>query len=114
MPGRRPRRPAVPRAANARRLALSTRSSRSGMGEGSRMKLDPRTTPARPDLAAEHLKGHVAAARFVVGTELEVRDAQAAVRRGARPAAPPSIQALHGGGRAAADERSVVWGLGLL
>jgi cell wall-associated NlpC family hydrolase len=29
---------------------------------------DPRTTPARPDLAAAHLKGKVDAARFVEGT----------------------------------------------
>src|SRR5260370_27605166 len=97
MPGRRPRRPAVPRAANARRRARSTRSLQSGTDEGSRMKFDPRTTPARPDLAAEHLKGHVAAARFVVGTELEVRDAQAAVRL--EPSAPsaPVLEATHSG-----------------
>src|SRR5258708_39167737 len=105
MPGRRPRRPAVPRAANARRLALSTRSLQSGTDEGSRMKFDPRTTPARPDLAAEHLKGHVAAARFVVGTELEVRDAQAAVRRGAAPAAPHDTGELYRAGGGGCDAK---------
>src|SRR5260370_36735953 len=97
MPGRLLRRPAVPRAANARRHARSTRSSRSVMGEGSRMTFDPRTTPARPDLAALHLKGQVEAARFEPGTELEVRDAQAAVRREPSPDAPPVNEAPHRG-----------------
>jgi len=35
--------------------------------------LDPRLTPARPDLAAAHLKGRVEASRYVVGTEREVQ-----------------------------------------
>jgi len=60
------------------------------------MNFDPRTTPARPDLAAHHLKGEVEAARFVEGTELEVRDAQAPVRREPAPDAPLDTEALHG------------------
>ena len=36
------------------------------------MKYDPRITPARPDLAASHLKGTVAADRFVDGRMLTV------------------------------------------
>ncbi len=36
------------------------------------MPLDPRTTPARPDLAARHLEGQVSAERFVTGTTLQV------------------------------------------
>jgi hypothetical protein len=42
---------------------------------------DPRLTPARPDLAAKHLEGKVEATRFVDGTEFEVIDAIAPVRR---------------------------------
>ena len=33
---------------------------------------DPRITPARPDLAAAHLRGKVQAAQFVEGTAQEV------------------------------------------
>ena len=36
------------------------------------MALDPRITPARPDLAAAHLRGKVQAPRFVEGTAQEV------------------------------------------
>jgi cell wall-associated NlpC family hydrolase len=60
------------------------------------MTFDPRITPARPDLAAQHLKGKVAAARFVTGTEREVRDGQAPVRREPAPDAPLDTEALHG------------------
>jgi cell wall-associated NlpC family hydrolase len=60
------------------------------------MTYDRRTTPARPDLAAKHLEGRVAAARFVTGTELEVRDAQAPLRREPSPEAPLDTEALHG------------------
>jgi cell wall-associated NlpC family hydrolase len=41
---------------------------------------DPRTTPARPDLAARHLEGQVEAARFVTGEVREVMDPQAPLR----------------------------------
>lgn len=43
-------------------------------------KLDPRLTPARPDLAAKHLEGKVTAARFVEGIEFEVFDPVVPVR----------------------------------
>ena len=36
------------------------------------LNFDPRITPARPDLAAAHLRGKVEAARFAEGTEQEV------------------------------------------
>ena len=42
---------------------------------------DPRVTPARPDLAARHLQGQVAAARFADGAAREVRDESAPLRR---------------------------------
>jgi len=60
------------------------------------MTLDPRTTPARPDLAASHLRGKVEAARFVDGTTREVRDDSAPLRREPRPDAPLDTEALKG------------------
>jgi cell wall-associated NlpC family hydrolase len=44
------------------------------------MEFDRRTTPARPDLAAEHLRGRVRAAQFVVGSKRAVVEPQAPVR----------------------------------
>jgi cell wall-associated NlpC family hydrolase len=60
------------------------------------MRLDPRVTPARPDLAAQHLEGKVVAARFVVGEEREVIDATAPVRRAPAPDAEQMTEALMG------------------
>lgn len=57
---------------------------------------DPRITPARPDLAAKHLEGRVAAARFVDGEAREVVDPQAPVRRAPMPDAPLATEALKG------------------
>jgi len=57
---------------------------------------DPRTTPARPDLAARHLEGQVRAARFVDGTPREVRDESAPLRREPAPDAPLDTEALKG------------------
>jgi cell wall-associated NlpC family hydrolase len=57
---------------------------------------DPRTTPARPDLAARHLQGRLEAARFVDGTTREVRDESAPVRREPAPDAPLDTEALKG------------------
>ena len=59
-------------------------------------RYDPRITPARPDLAARHLKGKVAAARFVEGELREVLDAQAPVRAAPSPDAPLLTEALSG------------------
>jgi cell wall-associated NlpC family hydrolase len=58
--------------------------------------LDPRLTPARPDLAAKHLEGRVQAARFVEGTLHEVVEPQAPVRRGPSPDAALDTEALKG------------------
>jgi cell wall-associated NlpC family hydrolase len=57
---------------------------------------DPRLTPARPDLAARHLEGQVAAERFVDGEELEVFDAIIPLRREPSHDAPLDTQALKG------------------
>jgi len=78
------------------------------------MNFDPRTTPARPDLAAQHLKGKVVASRFVAGTELEVRDAQAPVRRAPSPDAPLDTEALHGERVTVYDENGEGWCWGQL
>jgi cell wall-associated NlpC family hydrolase len=58
--------------------------------------LDPRVTPARPDLAAAHLQGKVDAARFVAGVEREVRDESAPLRREPAPDASLDTEALKG------------------
>ena len=58
--------------------------------------LDPRLTPARPDLAAKHLDGKVTAARFVEGELREIIEPQAAVRRAPAPDAPLDTEALKG------------------
>lgn len=58
--------------------------------------LDRRTTPARPDLAAETLRGLVAASRYVAGTPMRVIAAVAPLRRRPAPDAPLDTQALMG------------------
>jgi cell wall-associated NlpC family hydrolase len=58
--------------------------------------LDLRLTPARPELAAKHLEGKVAAARFVDGEQREVAEPHAAVRRAPAPDAPLDTEALKG------------------
>jgi hypothetical protein len=57
---------------------------------------DPRLTPARPDLAAQHLKGKISAARFVNGEEFEIVDALAPLREQPSPDAMLLTQALKG------------------
>jgi cell wall-associated NlpC family hydrolase len=57
---------------------------------------DPRTTPARADLAAKHLEGRVAAARYVDGTLYEVMEPQAPLRFEPVPDAPLATEALKG------------------
>jgi hypothetical protein len=66
------------------------------MAEISEAALDPRTTPARPDLAAMHLAGKVEAARFVEGRAYEVVEPQAPLRRAPSPEAPLDTEALKG------------------
>ncbi|HWL31757.1 MAG TPA: NlpC/P60 family protein [Xanthobacteraceae bacterium] len=59
-------------------------------------KPDPRLTPARPDLAAAHLRGTVEAARFVEGTAQEVIAGIAPVRAAPSHGATLVTEALHG------------------
>ena len=60
------------------------------------MSFDPRLTPARPDLAASHLKGKVDAARFVEGTLQEVIVGHAPVRKAPSHDASLLTEALRG------------------
>jgi Bacterial dipeptidyl-peptidase Sh3 domain/NlpC/P60 family len=57
---------------------------------------DPRSTPARPDLAASHLAGKVEAARFVDGRVREIAEPQAPLRRSPAPDAQLDTEALKG------------------
>jgi cell wall-associated NlpC family hydrolase len=57
---------------------------------------DPRLTPARPDLAAAHLRGKVSALRFVEGRPMHLRDEIADLRRAPSLEAPIDTQVLFG------------------
>jgi cell wall-associated NlpC family hydrolase len=57
---------------------------------------DPRVTPVRADLAAEHLRGQVQAARFVAGEAREVVAPHAPLRRAPVPDAPLDTEAIKG------------------
>ncbi|MTW16822.1 SH3 domain-containing protein [Rhodoplanes serenus] len=59
-------------------------------------RLDPRLTPARPDLAARALEGQVTAARFVDGEPREVVAAVAPLRKAPSPDAELLTEALKG------------------
>ncbi len=58
--------------------------------------LDPRLTPARPDLAAASLRGKVEAARFVEGWRRRLVEPIAPLRRAPAHDAPLETQALYG------------------
>lgn len=77
--------------------------------------LDPRITPARGDIAAAHLQGLVAADRYVEGARLQVRAANAGLRRRPDAASEQVDQALFGEifvayDRPAPDESGWAWG----
>jgi cell wall-associated NlpC family hydrolase len=80
-------------------------AARAQQPAGAGGKLDPRITPARPDLAAKHLAGVVDAQRFVDGQPYEIGAAQAPVR--SRPSHEASLEteALQG-------ERITVYDIG--
>lgn len=60
------------------------------------MNYDQRLTPARPDLAAEHLRDTVHADAFVPGRRMQVRASYADLRRSPSDEAATDTQALHG------------------
>jgi cell wall-associated NlpC family hydrolase len=78
------------------------------------MSFDPRVTPARPDLAAAHLRGVVAAPRYVEGSAFEVFDALAPVRKAPVPDAMLETEALKGERVTIYDEDGEGWGWGQL
>jgi cell wall-associated NlpC family hydrolase len=78
------------------------------------MSFDPRVTPVRPDLAAAHLRGQVEAVRFVEGTDFEVFDPVAPVRRSPVPDALLETEALKGERVTVYDEDGEGWGWGQL
>ena len=57
---------------------------------------DRRLTPARPDLAADHLRGLVDAPRYAIGQAKRVLAASAPLRRYPGSDAPLETEALHG------------------
>ncbi|OAS24756.1 peptidase P60 [Methylobacterium platani] len=59
-------------------------------------RLDPRLTPARPDLADERLRGRVEAARFVAGRTQRIVAPVAPLRRAPDPQAALDSEALFG------------------
>ena len=75
---------------------------------------DPRVTPARPDLAATHLQGEVAAARFADGVVREVVEAQAPLRHTPSPDAPLDTEALKGERVTVYEETAEGWCWGQL
>jgi len=60
------------------------------------MSFDRRITPARPDLAAAHLRGKVVAARFVEGTAASITVGRASLRNAPSPDAAQDTELLHG------------------
>jgi len=75
---------------------------------------DPRTTPARPDLAAKYLEGKVEAKRFVAGEEFEISDAIAPLRCAPNPDAELATQALKGERAMIYDRNGEGWAWGQL
>ena len=59
-------------------------------------RLDPRLIPARPDLAAGHLRGQVEAAQFVTGRRMRVIEEVIDLRSRPNPEAGVDTQALYG------------------
>jgi cell wall-associated NlpC family hydrolase len=57
---------------------------------------DRRTTPARRDLAAEHLRGLIDAPRYAIGEAKRIIAASAPLRGHPDPSAPLETEALHG------------------
>jgi cell wall-associated NlpC family hydrolase len=76
--------------------------------------VDRRTTPARSDLAAKYLEGHVVADRFVEGEELELFDASAPVRKAPAHDAPLETEALKGDRITVYDRNGEGWAWGQL
>jgi cell wall-associated NlpC family hydrolase len=66
---------------------------------------DRRVTPARADLAAEHLRGLVDVPRYVSGRAMRIVAASASLRRSPRADAPLETEALYGESVTVYDEQ---------
>jgi cell wall-associated NlpC family hydrolase len=75
---------------------------------------DPRVTPARRDLAAEHLRGKVSAARYAAGEVREVVEPQTPVRIEPSPDAALATEALAGERVAVYETTEEGWAWGQL
>ena len=75
---------------------------------------DPRTTPARPDLAAKYLEGKVEAKLFVTGEELEISEALAPLHNAPSSDAEMVSQALKGERATIYDRNAEGWAWGQL
>jgi len=60
------------------------------------MAFDPRLIPARGDIAAQHLRGEIMAERYVTGTDYQVVESAAPLRKHPRSDASLLTQALFG------------------
>src|SRR5579863_2724033 len=78
------------------------------------MDVDPRTTPARGDIAAKYLEGKVKAARFVTGEEFDITPALAPLRRAPSSDAELMTQALRGERVTIYDRNGEGWAWGQL
>jgi hypothetical protein len=85
---------AWPIATRAQQPTITSANEAMARGKGS--EFDPRTTPARPDLAARHLAGQVEARRFVEGKAYEIGTSQAPVRAAPSHEATLLTEALKG------------------
>jgi cell wall-associated NlpC family hydrolase len=75
------------------------------------LSFDRRLTPARPDLAAERLRGRLEAPRYSVGTDMQVVAPSAPLRREPRPDAPLDTEMLMGEAVTVYDEdEGWAWG----
>jgi len=91
---------------------ISTHAQQLRIADSGRSGLDPRTTPARSDLAAKHLTGVVDARRFVEGKLYEIGVPQAPVRDAPSDEAALLTEALKGERVAIYDisEQGWAWG----
>ncbi|HRF08629.1 MAG TPA: C40 family peptidase [Xanthobacteraceae bacterium] len=75
---------------------------------------DKRVTPARPDLAAIHLRGQIEAERYAEGVVMQVIDVTAPLRSAPSPEAGLDTEALHGERVVVYEETDEGWSWGQL
>jgi Bacterial dipeptidyl-peptidase Sh3 domain/NlpC/P60 family len=102
---------AWPAAARAHEAAGAAADAVASIKRGT---IDPRITPARPDLAAKHLAGLVDAGRFVEGKDYAIGAAQAPVRKSPVAEAPLLTEALKGERITIYDTNGEGWAWGQL